>query len=578
MAEAKYYFSKSKITMVPPNRWDFVALGLIFCILALIAYGTKQMAVSYHLGQTIPISLNPINLPEYALRTVLRMFFALICSLVFTFIFATWAAKSKQAGRIIIPIIDICQSLPVLGFLSLTIVGFISLFHGSLLGPECAAIFAVFTAQVWNMALSFYQSLRTVPDELIEAANMCHLSAWQKFWRVEVPFAMPALLWNTMMSMSASWFFVVASEAISVANQQIYLPGIGSYIYLAIQQANGKAVVYAIVAMFLVILIYDQILFRPLVKWAEKFRMDTVVQEDSPRNWLIKLFHRSYIFRYVREAGDVLSDVLINLPFLNLKSKHKHRQEFNPRLSGTLEIAWNILVFFVVIAAIIFLLRFITHYENFTEIIHVFVLGLATATRVLGVIIFCTIVWVPLGVWIGLRPRIARIAQPIMQFLAAFPAYLLFPVLVILIVKFHLNAQIWVTPLMILGTQWYVAFNVIAGTLAIPKDLHLVSDNLGIKGWLKWQRLILPGIFPYYVTGAITAVGGAWNTSMVVEVVSWGQTTIVTTGLGAYITENSGNYPRIALGMSVMGLFVLVLNRLLWRPLYEFAERRFRLE
>jgi NitT/TauT family transport system permease protein len=576
VAEAKHYFSKSKITMAPPNRWDFAALGLIFGIIALIAYGTKQMAVPYHLGQTIPISLNPINLPEYALRTVLRMFFALICSLLFTFIFATWAAKSKQAGRIIIPVIDICQSLPVLGFLSLTIVGFISLFHGSLLGPECAAIFAVFTAQVWNMALSFYQSLRTVPDELIEAADVYHLSAWQKFWRVEVPFAMPALLWNTMMSMSASWFFVVASEAISVANQQIYLPGIGSYIYSAIQHANGKAVVYAIVAMFLVILIYDQILFRPLVKWAEKFRMDTVEQEGSPRNWLIKLFHRSFIFRHVRDAWDVISDALINLPLLNIKFKHK--TEVNPRLSGALEIGWNILVFFIVIALVIFLLRFIVHNESFTEIIHVFMLGLATAARVFGVIVFCTIVWVPLGVWIGLRPRIARIAQPTMQFLAAFPAYLLFPVLVILIVKFHLNAQIWVTPLMILGTQWYVAFNVIAGTLAIPKDLHLVSDNLGIKGWLKWQRLILPGIFPYYVTGAITAVGGAWNTSMVVEVVSWGQTTIVTTGLGAFITENSGNYPRIALGMSVMGLFVLVLNRLLWRPLYKYAEKRFRLE
>lgn len=575
---ANYYFSKNKLTMVPPNRWDLAALGFIFGLFAILALGTKQMAAPYQLGDVIRISLNPAHLPEYALRTVLRMFFALVLSLGFTFTFGTWAAKSKHAGRVIIPMIDILQSVPVLGFLSITVVGFINLFRGSLLGPECAAIFAIFTAQAWNMALSFYQSLRTVPHDLIEVAEMYQLSAWQKFWRIEVPFAMPALLWNTMMSMSASWFFVVASEAISVANQQITLPGIGSYIALAIKQANTHAVIYAIITMFIVIILYDQILFRPLIKWAEKFKMDSMPQENFSRNWLTKLFQRSLLFKYGKQIMAYLIDKFINLPMFK---RQKHiRKELAPRIAQTIEISWNVFVIIAVVSALIILGKFIVTNVAVKEILHVLLLGLATLARVIALIIFCTIVWIPLGVWIGMRPNIARVAQPVMQFLAAFPAYLLFPVVVILIVKFHLNVQIWVTPLMILGTQWYVAFNVIAGTMAIPKDLYLAVNNLGVRGWLKWKRFILPGIFPYYVTGAITAVGGAWNTSIVAEIVTWGNTTLKATGLGAYVTEYTaqGDYARIALGISIMCLYVLVLNRLVWRPLYEFAEKRFRLE
>src|SRR5579862_4377499 len=255
-----------------PNYWDMVALLLVLGVIAVLAWVAKQMAVPYELGQAIPISLDPHHLPGYALRTVLRMLVALFFSLLFTFTFATWAAKSKRAERIIIPLIDILQSVPILGFLSISVVGFIRLFPGSLLGPECAAIFAIFTSQAWNMALGFYQTVRSVPTELNEAANMFHLSAWQRFWRIDVPFSMPGLLWNMMMSMSAGWFFVVASEAVSVANQQIMLPGVGSYIAVAINAMDLHAIGYAILTMFVVILIYDQLLFRPLVAWADKFK------------------------------------------------------------------------------------------------------------------------------------------------------------------------------------------------------------------------------------------------------------------------------------------------------------------
>lgn len=562
--------------MVPLNRWDIAAICIIFGLIALIAIGTKQMAAPYSLGQTLSISLSPANLPDYALRSVLRMFFALFFAFLFTFTVGTWAAKSRRAERFLIPMIDILQSVPILGVMSITIVSFIALFHGSLLGPECAAIFAVFFSQVWNMTLSFYQSLRTVPADMLEAAAMLHLSPWQRFWRIEVPFSMPALLWNTMMSMSGSWFFVVASEAISVANQEIKLPGIGSYIALAIEKADGWAVIYAITAMLVVILLYDQLLFRPLVYWAEKFKTDGGTNQDVASPWITRLLRRTYALQYFWQFFSYLAEMWVNFPLFKSKVRTgppKRQSHFVARMS-------EILIFLAVIVTLGALITFILKNVTITEVLHAFVLGFCTALRVIAVIIICTIIWVPIGVWIGMRPDVARFAQPIIQFLAAFPAYLLFPVVVILIVKFSLNVEIWITPLLILGTQWYVLFNVIAGTTAIPKELHLAAANMGVRGLLRWRRLLLPAIFPYYITGAITAGGGAWNTSVVAEVASWGSTTLTATGLGAYIVHytNTGDVPHIALGIGVMSLLVVLLNRLFWRPLYRIAINRYRLE
>lgn len=578
MAKLEYYFSKNKLSMSPLNRWDLMALLIILSLIALVAYGSREMASPFMVGQTIPISLDPSHLPYYALRTVLRMFFALIFSLLFTFIFGAWAAKSRRAEKIIIPAIDILQSVPILGFLSISVVGFIALFHGSMLGPECAAIFVIFTSQAWNMALSFYQSLRTVPKDLIEASHMYHLSAWQRFWRVEVPFAMPALLWNTMMSMSGSWFFVVAAEAISVANQNITLPGIGSYIALAISHADSHAIVYAIVAMFLVILIYDQLFFRPLVIWAEKFKLDANAAEHTSRSWVTSILQRTQALKVLNKFFSPIFDKIINFSFS--KASKPIEREVNPRLNAITNIIWYAVVFIIIITCCIFLANYIFGSLSVHEVGKVFLFGLATGARVIAAIIFCTIVWIPLGVWIGSRERLASRMQPVMQFLAAFPANLLFPVVVFLIVKYSLNIQIWVTPLMILGTQWYVAFNVIAGTMAIPKELHLAVDNLNATGWLRWKKLILPAIFPYYVTGAITAVGGAWNVSIVAEFVKWGHQTLIATGVGSYIQQATivGNFPEVALGVTVMCIYVLLLNRVFWRPLYEFAEKRFRME
>lgn len=563
-----------------PNYWDMVALFLALGLIAVLAWNAKQMTAPYQLGQTIPISLNPHYLPGYAMRTVSRMLIALLFSLLFTFTFATWAAKNKRAERIIIPMIDILQSVPILGILSITIVGFIALFPGSLLGPECAAIFAIFTSQAWNMALGFYQTIRAVPSELEEAADMFHLSAWQRFWRIEVPFSLPGLLWNTMMSMSAGWFFVVASEAISVSNQQILLPGIGSYITVAIKQMNMHAIGYAILTMLIVILIYDQFLFRPLVAWAEKFKAEQVGQEREIRSWLVSLLHRTRLLRFIGIRFTYLFDRFVNVSFLRLPMDVHQRLTWSEKHDKVFAWIWNGLFALLLIGVGILLFYFVFYSFPLSTVWKVFLLGFVTALRVFVLIVLCSLIWVPIGVWIGQRPRAAEIFQPIAQFLAAFPANLLYPLVVILIVRYNLNVNIWVTPLMILGAQWYVLFNVIAGASVIPKDLIQVADNFSVNYWLRWRRLILPAIFPYYVTGAITAVGGAWNASIVAEVVSWGHDKLVATGLGAYITEytNAGDFPHIALGIGIMCILVLFFNRLIWRPLYAYAESRFQLE
>src|SRR3989338_12784 len=315
MAERKTFSKEEATAWAAPNYWDAVALCLVLGVIVLLAWGARQMATPYQVGQPIAISLSPLHLPYYALRSLLRLVIALIFSFIFTFIFGTLAARSRYAERIIIPLIDVFQSVPVLGYLAITVVIFIELFPNSMLGPECAAILAIFTSQVWNITLSFYQSLRTVPGELKQAADMFQLSNWQRFWKVEVPFAMPGLLWNAMLSMSASWFFVVAAESITVSNQTINLPGIGSYIALAIEHMNLQAIGYAILTMLIVILLYDQLLFRPLNQWIGRFKFEQDSEEEEPTAWLIDLFQRT---RFLRRLGILVARMwgfFVNFPY-----------------------------------------------------------------------------------------------------------------------------------------------------------------------------------------------------------------------------------------------------------------------
>jgi NitT/TauT family transport system permease protein len=556
------------------NRWDWALLPLVLGVMALLAFGGSQMARPYELGDTLTISLDPSYLPYYLLRTTLRMFLALAASIVFACAFAAIAAKYRAAERVMVPLLDILQSIPILGFLSITVTGFIALFPGNLFGVECAAIFAIFTSQAWNMAFSLYQSLRTVPAELQEASRVFQLSAWQRFWRLEIPFAMPGLLWNMMMSMSGGWFFVVASEAISVSNQNIKLPGVGSYIAMAIEARDIGAIGWAIGGMLVGIILYDQLFFRPLLAWADKFRFEESSSETAPTSWLLTWLRRTDRLQRIGMVGFGAlrrSFMLFRRPYDGTSIRARELPP-DPRWAR----AFDAIVAGAVLFAAWHLFAYIHAEVELAEIVHVFVLASYTMARVLILIALAALVWVPVGVWIGMNPIWSGRLQAAAQFLAAFPANLMFPVAVLFIVKWKLNPDIWLSPLMVLGTQWYLLFNVIAGASTIPAELRYAARNLGLGGWLRWRRYLLPAVFPSFVTGAITASGGSWNASIVAEYVTWGDTTLRAQGLGSYIAEMTarGDFPRIALGIGVMCIFVMAMNHFLWRRLYRLAEDR----
>ncbi|AAQ61943.1 probable ABC transporter nitrate permease [Chromobacterium violaceum ATCC 12472] len=561
-----------------PNRWDLIAFPLILGFLLMATTGIRETWAPITALQTAPISLEPGNLPEYALRTTLRMLAAMAASLAFTLVYGTLAAKSRRAGLLLVPILDILQSVPVLGYISFTVTFFLALFPGRVLGAEFAAIFAIFTSQAWNMTFSFYQSLRTVPRDLQEVSVNLRLTAWQKFWKLEVPYAMPGMIWNMMMSMSGGWFFVVASEAITVGDKTVMLPGVGSYLALAIQHKDLAAVGWVILTMSVVILIYDQFLFRPLVAWADKFRLEDTASQNAPESWVLNLIQRTrFIQQLLKPFGKLLKTAArlrlnISLP------KGLHSEAHTP-VSRGIDVLWWALVGLIAVAAASKLVHFIATEVGAWEVLKVFGLGLVTLVRVSLLIAIASLIWVPLGVLIGLRPALAEKVQPLAQFLAAFPANLLFPVFVIVIAHYKLNPDIWLSPLIVLGTQWYILFNVIAGATAFPNDFKEAAANFRIRGWQWWRKVMLPGIFPYYVTGAITASGGAWNASIVSEFVSWGDDKLAAHGLGAYIAQTTaaGDYPKILLGIAVMSLFVVLFNRLLWRPMYAIAENKLRL-
>ena len=556
------------------NRWDLALLPLVFAVLVLLAFGASQMAQPYQVGSELPISLDAAYLPYYLLRTTLRMFMALAASLVFSIVFAVLATKYRPAEKLLVPLLDILQSIPILGFLSITVTGFIALFPGSLLGVECAAIFAIFTSQAWNMAFSLYQSFKTVPAELKEAAEVFQLSGWQRFWQLDLPYAMPGLLWNMMMSMSGGWFFVVASEAIQVSNQNIKLPGIGSYIALAIEAKDLGAIGLAVGAMLVGVLLYDQLFFRPLLAWSDKFRFEEVGGGQGQTSWLLTWLRRTERFQSVGDA----CVRLFNKTIIAFRRKNDGTSILARRAapSANLVRVWDAALAALVMFAIWWLARFIHSAVGWGEVVHVFVLGFYTFVRVMVLIALAALVWVPVGIWVGMNPRIAGRIQALAQFLAAFPANLMFPVFVLVIVHFNLTPDIWLSPLMIFGTQWYLLFNVIAGASTIPTELRYAAENLGLKGTLKWRRYLLPAVFPSFVTGAITASGGSWNASIVSEYVSWGQTHVQAHGIGSYIAEMTatGDFPRIALGIAVMCVYVMTLNHFVWRRLYRMAEDR----
>src|ERR1700675_2723506 len=557
------------------SRWDVLAFIVVIGLIVFLGETSRGLFAPLTQLETSPLSLDPVHLPEYAARTTFRMLAALVLSLAFTLTYATWAAKSERAGRLLVPILDILQSVPILGFISVTVVFFMSLAPGRVLGAEFAAIFAIFTSQAWNMAFSFYQSLRTIPLELSEAAESFRLSPWMRFWQLEVPFGLPALIWNMMMSMSGGWFFVVASESISVGHTTVALPGVGSYFAIAIAQKNLQAIGWAIATMLIVILLYDHLLFRPLVAWVDRFRVEQEPGVRVPDSWALTMMRRSRLI----QAATVAFHTAVMLTSRAVKRTDQPILYAPPARRRSLDLLWVSLVVVAVVLGLWHIVAVLIANTSLPEALQVCGLAFLTMLRVFVLIVLASLIWVPIGVWVGMRPRAAQIVQPIAQFMAAFPANLLFPIAVYGIVAWKLNPDIFLSPLMILGTQWYILFNVIAGASAIPAEMRYVAANFRVTGWLWWRKVALPAVLPFYVTGAITASGGSWNAAIVAELASWGNSHVQARGLGSYIAEatTAGDFHRIVLGIGTMSLFVVVINRLFWRPLYYYAERKYRL-
>ena len=563
----------------PGLRWVDIVVGA--ALIALI-YGLVRVAPALNapfLPRTAPasISTDPASLPYYAVRSLIRMFAALILSLIFTFVYATAAARLRRLEKVLLPILDILQSVPVLGFLSVTVTAFINLFPGSELGLECASVFAIFTSMAWNMTFAFYYSLISQPRDLDEAARILRLTKWQRFWRLDVPSGMIPLVWNGMMSFGGAWFFLAASESISVLNHHYALPGIGSYAATAIGRGDLGDVGIAVAVEVLLVLAVNFFFWRPVIAWAERFRVEESEATEKPRSLVLDVLRRSHVpgqlARPLRPVGRGLD--LATRPF-GLAERPLAVSRVRERTGD---------VFFAgVIATVVVYgaweaLGYVRATTGLGEFGYAFALGAATFSRVVGLTLVATVIWVPVGVWIGMNPKVSRLAQPIVQILAGFPANFLFPFATVVFLAWHIPLDFGAILLMALGAQWYILFNVIAGASAIPSDLREAMTSLRVSGWLKWRKFILPAIFSSYVTGGITAAGGAWNASIVAEVVSYGRHHLSATGLGAYIFDATavGNFPKILVGIVVMSIYVVAANRLVWRRLYALAEKRYSL-
>ena len=563
---------------------DAIVILAVFALLWLLVVLSGDMRVQFDELHPPPLSLDVALIPYYTARTVLRMFIAFAAALLFTFTYGYAAAKSVRARKVMLPLLDILQSVPVLGFLSVTVTGFLALFPGSLLGVECASIFAIFTAQAWNMTFGFYHSLITIPPELQEAASVYKLNRWQRFTKVEVPSSAIGLMWNSMMSFGGGWFFVAQSEAISVLNKNIKLPGLGSYMATAVDAGDTRAAVYAIIAMIVTIVVIDQLLWRPLVAWAEKFKLEQTEGKDSSTSWVLDLLRGSYVLAWLSDhVGRALERFSQRASLFGSDLTQTMSGHTSAPLKALLRVAmWALVALggaWLVFDAFDIAKAIRTDMTG-AEMVHVAWLGVLTFLRVVAMSVIATLIWTPIGVWIGLRPRVARIAQPLAQIAASFPVNMTFPFIVAFFIAAHIPINLGSVFLMALGTQWYILFNVIAGAMAIPTDLREAAALFGLRQWRLWKTLVIPAIFPFWVTGAVTATGGAWNASIVAEVASWGNDKLVADGLGAYIAQvtEKGDQPAIYFSIMVMALFVVIINRVFWRRLYDLAERKFKLD
>jgi NitT/TauT family transport system permease protein len=553
---------------------------LMFATGLALFYGVAAVARTWFgpLTPEVEISRSLWALPAYAGYSLLRIGAAYTLSLAFTLVYGYVAAYNAKAERYMIPLLDVLQSIPVLSFLPGVMLAMVALFPARQLGVEFGSILLIFTGQVWNMAFSFYASLKSIPREMREAAKIYRFSWWQRFTQVELPFAAIGLVWNSMMSVAGGWFFLMACEMFVLGKRDFRLPGLGSYLQTAASTGDTQAILWGIAAMVAVIVLLDQLIWRPVIAWAEKFKVEQVESTDVPSSWLLNVLRESRAMAQLRKKafrplrGRLLSHFARLGPVENQSGRPQPWKIWAGRILAAVVL---VLVCYGATHAVITLTGL-----NHQEVRQLLAGTGATFLRV-NVALLLGMLWtVPVGVAIGFHPKLARIAQPLVQIAASVPATALFPVVLLLLIRIGGGLGVGSIALLLLGTQWYILFNVIAGAMAIPTDLKEATGVFGIKGLERWRKLILPGIFPYLVTGLVTASGGAWNASIVAEYFHFGGQTISTVGLGSTISQatDSGNLDLLVAATVAMAAIVVTINRAVWRRLYRLAESRYRLE
>lgn len=572
------------------------ALADIVIILGILGvfYGITQVGREWTgvLRPTVLIDLSFRALPRYTLFSLVRGLAAYCISFLFTIVYGYWAARDRLAERLLVPILDILQSIPVLGFMPGVVLALVSLFPNSNIGLELAAVLMIFTGQAWNMTFSFYNSLKSVPQELQEAGTIYRFNWWQRLTQIEMPYSAVGLIWNSMMSMAGGWFFLMVTEAFQLGNRDFRLPGIGSYMSVAVEKGNVPAMAAAIVAMVLMIVALDQLLWRPTVVWAQKFRIEDTSQEESMDSWFLDLLHHSHILRWIGAASSSVGHTF-GSPILRLlrhvprtmpgsspaaSPPEKHGVSNRPLFS----VVFSRILFFLLAAGLAFALAQVVRLlisVHIGEWLRLLKSDLLTLARVTVAIALGTLWTLPVGLRIGLSPKLSRIMQPIVQVAASFPAPMLFPAVVLLLSLLRVSIGFGSIVLMLLGTQWYILFNVIAGAQAIPSDLKEAAASYRVTGRQRFWSLYLPAIFPYLVTGWVTATGGAWNASIVAEIVTFRSETLRAQGIGSVISEAAfgANFAELAAAILIMSLTVVLINRFVWHRLYAVASTQYNL-
>jgi len=567
------------LTQLPAIEISYLPDLLMFAAGIALFYGVLVVGRQW-LGPFTPeveISRSPWALPAYAGYSLLRITIAYVLSLAFTLVYGYIAAYNPRAERFMIPLLDVLQSIPVLSFLPGVMLAMVALFPGRQLGVEAGAILLIFTGQVWNMAFSFYASLKSIPKEMREAAKVYGFSWWQRFVQMELPFSAMGLVWNSMMSVAGGWFFLMACEMFVLGARDFRLPGLGSYLQTAASAGDTPSILWGIGTMIAIIVLLDQFVWRPVIAWAEKFKIEQVESTNAPTSWVLDVIHRSRSLASLRKKTITPLGERLMLYF----SRPRSSDEAGPRSSWKL---WLIRVLAVgVLAAtgygIVRVAMILSGLQKAE--FHEAAVGLAATFLRVNLALLIGALWtIPAGVAIGFNPRLARIAQPLAQIAASVPATALFPVVLLLLIKIGGGLGLGSIVLLLLGTQWYILFNVIAGAMAIPTDLKECCSVFRLEGLERWKKLILPGIFPYLITGLVTASGGAWNASIVAEYFHFKGHLYTTPGLGATISQatDEGNFDLLLAATMMMAATVVTINRLVWRRLYALAETRFRLE